>query len=166
MANITHLNALNPLVVAELATGLTNMVSEIVQYKRAIAELELQREQMRYQAQIAMRQIDVQLHTEIKRIDALNHGLKKTLKQNQQLIDAEKQNQQHTMQLLNGILAIIGQCQDVQQRTNLIQMYSNTLENLKQSGQHMSQLGQMLHDTYQQFGISVSRREQDWRDIS
>jgi hypothetical protein len=48
----------------------------------------------------------------------------------------------------------------------LAQMYSSTLDSLSQSGQIMAALGQSIHDAHHQFGIAVSRRDQDWRDVN
>lgn len=166
MANPAALMTLPAVVVTEAATGLVRMVSDIANYKRAIAELEVQRQHMRYQAQIAMQQIDAQLQTELKRIDSLNVGFKKMLKLNQQLIQSETANRQQTMQMLQHILLAVTHSQDPQHSQMLAQMYSSTLDSLSQSGQIMAALGQSIHDAHHQFGIAVSRRDQDWRDVN
>ena len=166
MANPAALMTLPAVVVTEAATDLVRMVSDIANYKRAIAELELQRQHMRYQAQIAMQQIDAQLQTELKRIDSLNVGFKKMRKLNQQLIQSETANRQQTMQMLQHILLAVTHSQDPQHSQMLAQMYSSTLDSLSQSGQIMAALGQSIHDAHHQFGIAVSRRDQDWRDVN
>lgn len=165
MGNPLSVSTMNPMIVGEVVNGLTNMVAEIARYKRAIAELELQREQMHYQAKMAIRQIDAQLHSELKRIDALQSGFKKMLKQNQQLIESAKQNRKDTMQTLQQILLAITQCQNVQQSEMLSQLYHVTLDSLNQSGQEIMELSAKLHDTHQQFGVSISRRDREWRDV-
>ena len=166
MANPAALMTLPAVVVTEAATDLVRMVSDIANYKRAIAELELQRQHMRYQAQIAMQQIDAQLQTELKRIDSLNVGFKKMRKLNQQLIQSETANRKQTMQMLQHILLAVTQSQDLQHSQMMAQMYSTTMDSLNQSGQTMAALGQSIHDAHHMFGIAVSRRDQDWQDVN
>ena len=157
---------LNFFMAGEVVTGVTNMVTEIAKYKHAITELEVQRQQIHQQAQAAIHQINKQFDVEMKRIDVLQSDFKKMLKQNQQLIGSAKQNRQNIMQALQQILLAITQCQDVQQSQMLSQLYHATLNSLNQSGQEMMGLAAQLHDTHQQFGVSVSRRDRDWRDVS
>ena len=166
MANPAALMTLPAVVVTEAATDLVRMVSDIANYKRAIAELELQRQHMRYQAQIAMQQIDAQLQTELKRIDSLNVGFKKMRKLNQQLIQSETANRKQTMQMLQHILLAVTQSQDLQHSQMMAQMYSTTMDSLNQSGQTMSAFGFFIYDAHHMFGIAVSRRDQDWRDVN
>ncbi len=165
MANIIPTNPLNPLLLGEVVTGVTGMVREIATYKRAIAELEVQREQMRHQAEIMIRQIDAQLHSELKRMDALSDGFKQYQQQSRKLIKAEKQNNQQTMQLLNQILVIVAQTQGGSNQ-QLTQMYLSTLAQLEKSKDVMSELANNLHDAHQQFGISISQRDRDWINVS
>lgn len=165
MANIIPTNPLNPLLLGEVVTGVTGMVREIATYKRAIAELEVQREQMRHQAEIMIRQIDAQLHSELKRMDALSDGFKQYQQQSRKLIKAEKQNNQQTMQLLNQILVIVAQTQGGSNQ-QLTQMYLSTLAQLEKSKDVMSELTNNLHDAHQQFGISISQRDRDWINVS
>lgn len=165
MANIIPTNPLNPLLLGEVVTGVTGMVREIATYKRAIADLEVQREQMRHQAEIMIRQIDAQLHSELKRMDALSDGFKQYQQQSRKLIKAEKQNNQQTMQLLNQILVIVAQTQGGSNQ-QLTQMYLSTLAQLEKSTGVMSELSDNLHDAHQQFGISISQRDRDWINVS
>lgn len=166
MANIIPTNPLNPLLLGEVVTGVTGMVREIATYKRAIAELEVQREQMRHQAEIMIRRIDAQLHSELKRIDALLDGFKAICQHSDKLIEAEKQNREQTTQLLNQILLILAKPQDIEQLRIFSQIYESTRLQLAQSNEVMTELKRNMHDAHQQFGISISQRDRDWINVS
>lgn len=154
------------MIAGEVITGITGMISEIARYKRAIAELDNQREQMRYQAQIALQQIDAQLHNELKRIDGLSRNFEQFLRQNELLINNGKQHRHEAVILSQQIATAIIHCQDAGQSQVLLQMYSLTMQQLTQACQEMSELGQRLHDAHHQLGISISRRDRDWHDVS
>ena len=164
---------MNPLIpqtaglmaVQESIKAVSHMVSEIAQFKCAIAELEVQRMQIRQQAKVMLTQIELNHHKEIKRIDALSSAFKTYLKHNKKFIALQKQQQNDAQAQCTMLLNLIAQEQDPTSKTTLMSLWSQMLKQIELNRQETSRLHQTLMDAYHQFGIDLSRPELDLKDV-
>ena len=153
------------MVVQEGIKAVSNMLSEIAQYKRAVAELEFQRKQMHEQSKIIRAEIELNHKKEIKRIDALSSAFKTCLKHNKQFIALQKQQQDHAQEQCIMILNLIAQEQDPTNKTTLMSMWQQILKQIELNREETSRLNQTLMDAYHQFGIDLSRPQLDLKDV-
>jgi seryl-tRNA synthetase len=165
---------MNPLVpqtaglmaVQESIKAVSNMVSEIAHYKRAVAELECQRQQMHEQAKLIRAEIELNHKKEIKRIDALSSAFKACLKHNQQFIKLQKKQQDHAQEQCLMILNLIAQEQDPTNKTALMSMWQEMLKQIELNREETSRLNQILMDAHHQFGIDLAAPQLDLKDVS
>ena len=153
------------MVLSEGLKAVSNMVSEIAQYKRAVAELECQRKQMHEQAKLIRAEIELNHKKEIKRIDALSSAFKTCLKQNKQFITLHKKQQDHAQEQCLIILNLIAQEPDPTNKTALMSMWQQMLKQIDLNREEMSRLQRTLLDAYHQFGIDLSAPQLDLKDV-
>ena len=160
-------HTLNPaaaMVVGEVVSNVATMLTEMSQYKRAMAQLMVQREQMHEQAKVAQLQIKAQYHTEIKKINSLSKAFKQTLAQNELLIQMHAQSEQNIQQLCLQILQMMSTA-DAEKTQALQMMWSNLITQTEVNRQESVRLHKQLMDANQQFGISISHRDLSWHDV-
>lgn len=164
---------MNPLVpqtaglmaVQEGIKVVSNMVSEIAQYKRAIVELECQRKQMHEQAKLIRAEIELNHKKEIKRIDAISSAFKTCLKQNKQFLVLQIKKQDHAQEQCLMILNLIAQETDPTNKTALMSMWQQMLKQIELNREDMSHLQRTLLDAYHQFGIDLVAPQLDLKDV-
>lgn len=163
MSNIIpHASAL---ALGEVLTSASNMVKEIVHYKRAIAELEVQRAHMHQQAKIMLEQIQLNHKQEIKKIDALSSAFKNCLKQNKLLIKQQTQQQKFTQQQCMMLLKMISEEKDHAQKTLLISLWQEMLTQIELNREETARLQRVLIDAHHQFGIDLSSSQLQLKDV-
>lgn len=164
---------MNPLVpqtaglmaVQEGIKAVSNMVSEIAHYKRAIAELEVQRLHMHEQVKIVRAQIKVHHQKEIKRMDALSSAFKTCLKQNRQFLVLQKQQQGHAQEQCMMILNMIHQENVPEQKTELMKLWQEMLKQIHANREETARLQQSLMDAFHQFGIDLASPGLELKDV-
>lgn len=164
---------MNPLVpqtasLMALSEGLktaSHMVREIAQYKRAIAELEVQRLHMHEQAKIVRAQIKANHQKEIKRIDALSSAFKTCLKQNKQFIALQKKQQDQAQTQCMMLLNMIDQENMAEQKAVLTTMWQEMLKQINANREEMSRLQRTLMDAFHQFGIDLASPGLELKDV-
>ena len=153
------------LTLAEVLSSASSMITEIVHYKRAIAELEIQRQQMHEQAKIADQQIQAQLTQELKRIDCLSASFQQVLQQNQQLIAQHSQRECAVQQQCEVLFAQIAQTPDIETKKFLMTMWQELIQQINLNREESARLHTQLMDAHQQFGISISHRDASFKDV-
>lgn len=151
-------------VTAEVIGHIMVATKEIVGFKRAMAELQLQRDHMLEQANIAREQLKAQLSTDLERTKSISQGFQQVLQQNsllvQQHADAAKGNQHLCAQLLQ-----VMQSADINSLSIYMSAWQDLIKQTELNRQQATQLQQQLMDAYQQFGITVSHRDQSWQTV-
>lgn len=159
---IPHASAL---ALGEVLTSASNMVKEIVHYKRAIAELEVQRAHMHQQAKIMLEQIQLNHKQEIKKIDALSTAFKNCLKQNKLLIKQQTQQLKFTQQQCVMLLKMMSEEKDHAQKTLLMSLWQEMLKQIELNRQETARLQHVLMDAHHQFGIDLSSSQLNPKDV-
>ena len=160
---IPHTSAL---VLGEVLNAASNMVKEIAHYKRAVAELELQRLQMHEQAQIAHHQIEAQFKQAIHRMDHLSSVFKQTLQQNELLIVRHSQREKDVQQQCLMIVQLIAQTNDLESKKQLQSMWQELIKQMNFNRKESVRLQAQLMDANQQFGLSISHRDLSFKDVN
>lgn len=153
-------------VLAEVLSSASDMVKEIAHYKRAITELEIQRQQMHEQAKIAHQQIQAQLTQELKRIDCLSANFQQVMQQNQQMIAQHTLRECSVQQQCEILLTQIAQTPDMETKKLLIDMWKALINQIDLNRDVSARLHAQLMDAYQQFGLDVSHRDASFKDVS
>ena len=152
-------------VLTEVLTAACNMGKEILQYKHAISELELQREQMYQQANMMHHQIQAQLTQEIKRIDVLSDTFKTMLHHNQEFINQHQQRESYVQQQCILLIQSIAQTTDPQHQQNLKNIWLELIRQMDANRQESTRLHEQIMSAYQQFGIDLSQKNSSFRDV-
>ena len=153
------------LVLGEVLTAACNIGKEILQYKRAISELELQREQMHQQANMMHHQIQAQLAQEIKRINSLSTTFKHMLKQNKLFIQQHAQREVHIQQQCTQLMQMLAQCTDPQMQNHLMSMWQSLSEQMTANREESKRLHEQLRAAHHQFGIDLSQPSSELKDV-
>lgn len=153
------------IVVAEVIGHAMVATKEIIGFKRAMAEMQVQREYMLEQASLAREQLKAQLSTDLERTKSISHGFQQVLQQNalliQQHADAAKGNQHLCAQLLQ-----VMQSADINSLSIYMSAWQDLIKQTELNRQQAAQLQQQLMDAYHQFGITVSHRDQSWHTVA
>lgn len=152
-------------VLGEVLTAACNMGKEILQYKRAISELELQREQMHQQANIMHHQIQAQLTQEIKRIDVLSDTFKTMLHHNQEFINQHNQRESYVQQQCISLIQSISQTTDPQLQQTLTTIWLELIKQLDMNRQESARLHDQIMNAHQQFSIDISQKNLSFKDV-
>lgn len=155
----------NAVVVGQVLNSAANMVKEIAHYKRYIAELEYQREQMHEQAKITHLQIESQHQQAMHRIDHLSTSFKETMQQNEMLIRQHVQREKEVTQNITLILQQISQSNDLETKKLLQQILHDFMQQININRDESARLQAQLMDAHQQFGLSLSHRDQTFKDV-
>ena len=164
---------MNPLVpqtaglmaVQDSIKAVSNMVSEIAHYKRTVAELECQRQQMHEQAKLIRVEIELNHQKEINRIDTLSSVFKTFLKHNKHFMTLQKQQQDHAQAQCLMILNLIAQESDPTNKTALMSMWQQMLKQIELNREESSRLNQALMDAHHQFSIDLSDPHLNLKDV-
>lgn len=162
---------MNPLALTgsafttQVISSAIDMVKEISQYKCAIAEIDAQRDQMRKQAEIMQHQIDAQLCQALKRIKHLSKNFALMLEQNKQLIQQHCQREMAVQQQSILIIQQMALCSDLESKKILMQCWQDLLQQMNLNREESARLQAQLMDAHQQLGISLSQREQSFKDV-
>jgi len=153
------------LALGEVLTSTSTMVTEIVHYKRAIAELEVQRAHMHQQAKVMIEQIDLNHKQEIKKIDALSSAFKNCLKQNKILIKQQNAQQKFTQQQCMMLLKMVSKEKDHAQKTLLMSLWQEMLKQIELNREETARLQRVLMDAHHQLGIDLSSSQLNLKDV-
>ena len=153
------------MVAGEILSSASNMVAEIAHYKRAVAELELQRIQMHEQAKIVHHQIEAQLRQSLKRMDQLSEAFKDMMKQNNKLVQQHCEREKNVQVQCLTILEMIGKTSDHTIQQQYMQTWHELNTQMNQNREESARLQAQLMDANQQFGLSISHRDQSFKDV-
>lgn len=149
----------------ELAGQATSMVREIASYKRAIAELQLQRENMQHQAHIMQQKIQAQAQLEGQRIHTLSASFSAVLENSKRLIEEHGKCCTDNHALCGQIMQYIATAQAANLPA-LQAIWKDLLQQMQANRDVAQALHHQLLDAHIQFGISLSQRDQSWQTVT